>query len=303
MPENRRCPECGKRPTDRLLVQCPDCKIPFVHESAPSTAFTPEQLRAVARHILKSWKFWTGLAVLVVSASWAGIEIVQRMLDARAGDYLRQLDQKTTSQMALAQQQLSNQIALELKQPRIKAAIEQIANETANDLFTNTIGPSLASFQQQMDLAGLQFAKTSNQLAKLSQDVRAAQQIAGPAAPARLVLANHTVTTNASSYTLTLFFKATNDKDVGSVVLVAGTYRQSARILNFAPINAAQPAQPIINQEGDAARLTFTAAGSDPQVAIEISAPTIVRVVGDPLEDEILLPVAMELAQLPTTSK
>ena len=124
MPENRRCPECGKRPTDRLLVQCPDCKVPFVQESALSTALTPKQLRAVARQILASWKFWTGLAVLVVSASWAGIEIVQRMLDARAGDYLRQLDQKTASQMALTQQQLSNQIALELKQPRIKTAIE-----------------------------------------------------------------------------------------------------------------------------------------------------------------------------------
>ena len=61
---------------------------------------------------------------------------------------LSTLEQKATNHIGTAFGAISNQIVREFQQPRIRAAMEQIAEDRANELFTNSIWPSLEAFRQ-----------------------------------------------------------------------------------------------------------------------------------------------------------
>src|SRR5258708_40017932 len=127
MPDNakKRCQICGKRPVDRRLVQCPDCKVPFAYENDPATPPPQVQRGNVAREILGSVKFWIGLTLLVAAAAFGVVKLTeQRMtdhLDTVSRDYFNALDEKTSNHVnEQISTQVSNQIAAEFRQPGIK---------------------------------------------------------------------------------------------------------------------------------------------------------------------------------------
>ena len=311
----RRCPQCGQRTSDLLLAQCPYCRVALVSDGGSQmTELTPEQVNTVARHILGSWKFWAGVAMVVALAAWGIIQVAERFIDLRANDYLNTLEQKATNHIAAVSGQISNQVVHEFQQPRIRATMEQIAADRANDVFTNAIWPSLEAFRLSLDEATAQLAKSTNDLAALAKEVKAAQRKVAPTpvpagasdATPKLALVDQAVARNGSNYILSLFFKATGSQPVGSVELIAGTYRQTARILNFASVTPAGQTEPaVMNDVGDAARLKFTPLRSDAPIviALELTAPTIVRVSGDALEGDLTIPVAAEKLPAPTVSK
>jgi hypothetical protein len=152
---------------------------------------------------------------------------------------------------------------------------------------------------------------TTNDLAVLSNNVHLAQvavsQMAGTVAddPALLTLVDKNVARDGTNYDLTMFFRPTNNKPVGTVELMAGTYRQTARIVNFTARNVDQSDPPVMNDIGDAAKLRFTVSHADAQIVVELtlSAPTLVKLVGDELAEELTLPVAVDQMQLPVVNR
>ncbi len=322
----RRCPRCGKRPIDPQLRECPDCLVLFSSDSGPGPALTPEQLRLLAGLVLTSWKFWMLVAVMVGASAWGISQVAERMIDLRAQAYLNSLEQRATNHIAFASAQISNQIALELRQPRIRSMIELAAIQNAKGLLTNSIWPGVTEFQNGVDQANARLARASNNLARLEEEVRAAQILAAdatnvappvvatepatvpapvvPATPAKLILVDRNVTRSGSGYLLTLSFKASNNTPIGAVDLVAGTFRQTAKILNFACVGSGSSDPAVMNETGDAARLRFTISGSEPPLlALELSAATIVKLTGDALQQELTVPVAADRLQLPTGSQ
>jgi hypothetical protein len=327
---NRRCPRCGRKAHDRLLVQCPDCRVPFVFDDQSSTVLTPEQLRLVAQQIFGSWKFWAFLVTIIGVAAWGVVVVADRVIDYRAKEYISLLDQKTTNHIGVVFGQISNQIALEFRQPKIKATIEQVARERANDLFTNGVRPSLEAFQDAMDLANGQLIKSSNALAELEAETLAAERRIPTSAPApvaivqtpapkpavkpapapttdaavKMALVNRTLTPAGTGYLLTLFFRVTNGTTSGTVDIVAGTYNQTAKILNFAAMSAIPSAPPVLSDTADAARLRFNVSNREtPTLVLEVSGPTIVRFISDSLEGDLTIPIAAEKLQLAPLNK
>jgi hypothetical protein len=343
MPENviRRCPRCGRKAHDTLLVQCPDCRVPFVYEEQPYTGLTPDQLRLVAAQIFGSWKFWACLIIIVGAAAWGVVIVADRVIDVRAHEYLNTLEQNATNHIGTAFGQISNQIALEFRQPRIRAAIELAARNRAGDLFTNGVQPSLDAFQDALDGAIGQLAKSSNALARLEAEAEAARKRIPPPTPVvtntppvaiaqtnlpatppvkpavavapepvipavKLTLSNRTVTQAGANYILTLFFHATfaNGSSGGLVTLEAATYNQTAKIVNFAAMTASPTEAPIMNETGDVGRLRFAVTDREtPAIVIEFSAPTIVRLASDSLDTDLTVPVAADRMQLVPTAK
>ena len=337
----KRCPQCGQRTTNLELARCPYCEVALVMENTPQgAALTREQAQLVTRQILGSWKLWAAAIVLVGGAAWGVAQMSQRIIDARSKAYLSTLEEAATNRLAVASTKISKQVSDEIeaqfKQARIQAAMEQVAKERVNEALTNSIWPSLEAFQQSIKWANSQLAKSTNELARLDKDIKAAErqaaraQIAGgvpvPAAsqpkaaasavppalvsnaaptPAggtgKLTLATETVTPSGQNYIITIFFKPTSvNTPIGPVSLVAGTYRQTARIVNFALVTPGQSQPMTLNDTGDAAQLKFTvAAGDAPAVALELTAPTFVHVTGDMLADELTLPVAADKLALP----
>ena len=324
MPENvnKHCPVCGKRPIDRRLVLCPDCRVPFAYDGGPPPATTPVaqpqfSVGAVAKEILGSAKFWAAFALLIAAAAFGVGKLTEQRNNERLAalekDYFNGLDVRASNQIReQISQQVSNQVAAEFRQPRIKAAIEQAAADRAQDVLTNEVWPALDAFRMQVELASAQLAKSSNDLAEISRDIkltgRAASQMAPPPAeaPALLSLTDHTVSQNGTNYVLTLIFRPTNaTRPVGLVDLIAGTYRQTAKVVNFAARAPNQSDPPTFNDTGDAARLTFTDTNVGLPVVLEldVTAPTIVRIVGDALEEDLTIPIASEKMQLPSDAK
>jgi hypothetical protein len=326
---SKRCPLCGKRPYDQTLEACPECRIPYAYDyeanpDAPPVRLTAEQLQAMRWQVLASWKLWAVLVIVVAAASWGVVQYANWTLDQRTGSYLSKLDEKSNTRLKQAydraardiSQQMSNQVASEFRSERVRSMVSQYALEHAQEAFTNFVWPSLDAFRQKLDQADAQLAASTNSLARLSKQVRDAQlqatQLATPAVaspapvePAHLSLVNQNVTRNGPGFLLTLVFKATTSKPMGEVELVAGTYEQTARILHFAAPGAFQSEEPVMNDYGDAARLKFTPARGEVPILVELglTAPTIVKLTGDALEQELIVPVAANRMQLPSGSK
>jgi hypothetical protein len=318
---SKRCPQCGKRPYDQLLETCPECRVAYAYEYAFEPVpqgpllLTPSQVKAVGWQILRSGKFWGGLVLVVLVAAWSIVPIVQWSLDRRTASYLGALDVKSSNRLELAydrisldlSQRMSNQVVAEFRSARIQDAVEQVARDHARELLTNAVWPSLETFRQKVRLAETQFAESTNAIARLSKELREGQRAATPLFPAtaddpaRLSLVSHNVTRNGTNYVLTLIFKKTDSRPMGNVDLVAGTFEQTAKILNFTAPGAAQADEPVMNEFGDAAQLKFTVARGDVPVLVglELTAPTIVRLTGDALEQELVLPVAASRMQPP----
>jgi hypothetical protein len=324
-----------------MLLQCPDCRVPFVFEEETFGGLTQEQLRLIAGQIFGSWKFWAVLIVLVGSASWAVVTVADRVIDARAKQYLNTLEQNATNHIGAAFGQISNQIALEFRQPRIRNTIEQVARNRAGDILTNGVRPTLEAFQDALDSATSALQRSSNAIAKLEADALAAQRRIPPPAPVvpvtapiavvqtnvvappvvttsqspatptapptvKLALANRTITQAGQHYILTLFFRATfvNGATSGMVDVAAGTYNQTAKILNFASMTSSPSEAASINAEADVARLRFGVSDREtPTLVIEFSGPTIVRLVSDSLDTDLTIPIAADKMPIAPVAK
>jgi hypothetical protein len=308
---NRRCPRCGKRPLDARLVQCPDCRVPFEYEAVSAPTLTPAQLAAVTKHVLGSWKLWLTLFVVVGAATVGVMEFINLKAQEVKDEAGREAQADANATSAKIAEGISNQIETEFQQPRIQAAIERVASEKAGDILTNAVWASLDQFREKLQAANEQLAKTTNDLAVLSNDVHQAQlaavQMAGAVSddPALLTLVDKSVTRDGTNYDLTMFFRPTSHKPVGTVELMAGTYRQTAKIVNFTARNVDQADAPVLNDIGDAAKLRFTVSHADVQVVVDLtlSAPTLVKLVGDELAEELTLPVAIDQMQLPMLNR
>lgn len=308
---NKRCPSCGKRPADRRLVQCPDCRVPFEYDREPAPSLTPAQLAAVTRQVLGSWILWAVVIILVALAGGGIYEIVSRKADGATEQLKRENQRLLAAAADQVTHQVSNQIAAQFEAPAIRAAIEQVVTQKSAELLTNAVWPSLQAFRDSLTEAHVQLARTTNDLSSLSNDVKQAQQAAARLAstlsddPPLLHLVNQTVTHNDTNLVLTLFFRPTNNKPMSDAELMAGTFRQTAKISGFTARNVAKVSPPVLNDLGDAARLNFTPARSDTPIIVELqlTAPTIVKLLGDPLEEELTLPVEADKMQIPLTSR
>ncbi len=311
MPETviRRCPRCGRKAHDRLLVQCPDCRVPFVFEEQPYTGLTPDQLRLVAAQIFGSWKFWACLIIIVGAAAWGVVIAADRVIEVRAHQYLNTLEENATNHIGTAFGQISNQIALEFRQPRIRAAIEQAARKPGRGSLhqwratlprlTLSRTPSTAPSRNSPNPATLSRnwkpkprppanASRKSLLHRTRRSPAAIVQTNLPATPpvkpavavapepvvpaVKLTLSNRTVTQAGANYILTLFFHATfaNGSSGGLVTMEAATYNQTARIVNFAAMTSSPTEAPVMNETGDIGRLRVSAVSDRETPAIVI---------------------------------
>ncbi len=304
---------------------------------------TREQVQLLARQILGSWKLWAGVVVLVAAGAWGVVQLSEKIIDSRSKEYLNSLEEKTTNRLAVASaeisKQVSNQIRSELRQPRMQAVMEQMVKDRVNDAMSNSVWPSLEEFERSLYRASAQLSKSTNELARLDRDIKAAEQkvavaqipqpaptpapaasnnspsVHAPAVPSnavaaptastsKLTLSTQTVMQNGQNYILTVFFKPTSANAIGPVSLIAGTFKQTAKIANFMLVTPGQSQPMLANDTQDAAQLQFTVASGDaPAVAIELTGPTIVRVTGDALAEDLTLPVAAEKMVVPSAAR
>jgi hypothetical protein len=309
---NKRCPRCGKRPLDVRLVQCPDCRVPFEYESAVVAGLTPAQLATVTKQVLGSWKLWLALILFIGLVAAGVVEVINVKAQQLREEAAQKAQVDSDALAAKIADGISNQIAAQFEQPRIQDTIQRVATQKAGDILTNAVWASLDEFRGKLQTANDQLTRTTNDLAVLSNNVHQAQlavaQMTGTMSddPTLLTLVDKNVAKDGTNYDLTMFFRPTSSKPVGTVELMAGTYRQTARIVNFTARNVDQTEAPVMNDIGDAAKLKFTVSHvADAPVVVELtlSAPTLVKVVGDQLAEELTLPVAVDQMQLPIANR
>jgi hypothetical protein len=70
------CPVCRRPPKDSLLVQCDQCKVPFVDEASLKLSLSEGELKQLATYILKSWRFWVPLTFGVIAMVWLALQLI-----------------------------------------------------------------------------------------------------------------------------------------------------------------------------------------------------------------------------------
>ena len=179
------CPNCKHPQDDARLLVCPTCKVPFAEQTALvqfqpeasaeaiAKALTAGQLDRIAESITKSWKFrlvFVGVLVIGVLLSvptvmlftlrHANAEIEQGLQNVRE-DATRRFDSATnetarrfqgfvetaTNQISQAYRAITNHISEELKEPRIRKTVEDVAGTEAKAILEAEVRPTVDRFR------------------------------------------------------------------------------------------------------------------------------------------------------------
>ncbi len=268
----------------------------------------PQQVKAVAAQVLKTWWFWLGLAVVI----WSGFFLLEKITAFESGNYRDQLAQSASNQVAaisngiarMAANQfaqgfgvISNRIVASMAQPQIQAAIAAVAADKANEAMQRAISPALSNFQSRVDLAESAFNSATGRLAQIT---RGGDNRPGFDLPAGLVFDSQTVTRLGTSYILTLFFQKTGTKPFGLVRLSIGAFNQlPARILrvDVASETDRNSIERSVDPTGLEATLGFTPGGATgPAIQVALTGPTVIQVASELLPEPVTVPVLVDLS-------
>ncbi|MDB6111060.1 MAG: hypothetical protein JWR69_2810 [Pedosphaera sp.] len=283
---------------------------------------SPQQIKAVANQILKTWWVWLGLAIII----WSGLLLVEKVTRYQARSLQGELAQSASNQVAQslvvisnalrtqvmqsASNQLasgfgniSNQIATALGQPQIQATIEAVAAQQATQLMFGAISPAISNFQAKLSQAQARLDTTPISRARASKDGAKPSE---PAAPAGLVLDTQSISKQGSSYALTVAFKRINDTPLGGVRFMIGAFNQlPARIL---AVDVESDSDPAVERTIDSSRLEATLNFTplekvDPVIKILLSGPTVMQITCDALPEPVTVPVLVNLPNAKTSSR
>jgi hypothetical protein len=276
----------------------------------------PQQIKAVAGQVLKSWWFWLGLAVV----TWSGFFLLEKLTAFDSGRFEGRLAQSSSNQIAASLSMISNGIAQEIErtasnqfaqgfgmisnrivagmsQPQIQAAIAAVAADKANDAMLRAISPALSNFQARVEQAESSFNSTTGRLGRLARDAESQSALG---LPTGILFDSQTVTRQGSSCLLTVFFKKTGASPLGLLRLSIGAFNKlPARILrvDVASETDRDTIERSVDPTGLEAVLGFTpAGGSGPAIQIALTGPTVIQIVCDALPEPLTVPVLVDLS-------
>jgi hypothetical protein len=282
----------------------------------------PEQVKAVANQVLKTWWFWLGLLVVI----WSGLLLAEKISHYETNRFQTELAQSASNQVAQslvvisnalraqvtqsASNQLahglagiSNQIASALEQPQIQAAIAAVTAQQATQLLFGAISPAISNFQAKLAQAQARLDAPATPQARVA---KAAAKPREPEAPAGIVFDTQTISKQGSSYSVAVSFKRINDTPLGTLRFLIGAFNQlPARIV---AVDVETDSEPAVERAVDSSRLEATLSftpltGVDPVLKILLTGPTVMQITCDALPDPVTIPVLVNLPGAKTSSR
>jgi len=272
-----------------------------------------ENVKVVARQILKTWWFWVGLAVIV----WAGLLGVEKLARIQTGRFQAELSRTASNELArnivtisnniraevmqsvsnqLAREltdgrtDISNQIAAALQQPRIQTTIQSAVAQQASQMMLRSISPAVSNFQARLDreraiaeamVDSLTNVRPTNQAPLPAKEAAKPKPAATPTTPAGIAYDSESVTKVGSTYMVVVRFRKTGTDPLGVLQFAVGVYNQlAARIVGIDAGDAAIGVEKTIDTTGLEAALNFTCPdGAAPVVQVRLSGPTVLQFV------------------------
>jgi hypothetical protein len=290
----------------------------------------PQQSKAVAAQVLKTWWLWAAFGAVIAS----GLVAVEQITSYRTRRFEAELHQAASNQLAVSltvvsnalREQLassfsnqftsgffgiSNQVASALEPGKIQSAIDAATALQATQLMMRAIAPVLSNFQAQLAQAQARPAVVAPAVQQAPPDppkVAPAKQpeqpapAAAAAAPAdggsSLVFDSESVTRQGAAYVLTVSFRRTGSKPLNTLDFAVGAYNQlPARILGVdADVSSARTLNTTIDPSGLEARLSVAPMGqANPAIRVVLSGPTVIQIASDALPEPATVPVMQNL--------
>jgi hypothetical protein len=125
------CPVCRRPPKDSLLVQCDRCKVPFVDEASLKLTLSQDELKQLARYILKSWRFWVGLSFGLIVLVWGAVQIVDYATGRKVQDVIGSINERVNTSLEAANTKMVGDIARRFEEPHIQSLMEEVVTRQA----------------------------------------------------------------------------------------------------------------------------------------------------------------------------
>jgi hypothetical protein len=270
-----------------------------------------ENVKVVARQILKTWWFWVGLAAIV----WGGLLGVEKLARIQTQRFQAELSRTASNELArnivtisntirtevmqsisnqLAREltngrtDISNQIAAALQQPRIQTAIQSAVAQQASQMMLRSVSPAVSNFQarlaREQAIAEAMVDSLTNvrpQSPPPAKEAAKPKPAATPGTPTGIVYDSDTVTKDGSTYMVVVRFRKTGTDPLGVLQFAVGVYNQlAARIVGIDAGDAAIGVEKTIDSTGLEAGLNFTCPdGATPMVQVRLSGPTVLQFV------------------------
>jgi len=130
-----------------MLVKCDRCKVPFVDEASLRLSLSQDELRHIAGHILRSWRFWLPLSLGLVAAAWLALQLVDYATERKAQDVIDNISANVSNRLDQADETMASTIAARFEEPRIEALMREVATDRASTLMTEQISPEIVRFK------------------------------------------------------------------------------------------------------------------------------------------------------------
>jgi hypothetical protein len=125
------CPVCRRPPKDSLLVQCDQCKVPFVDEASLKLSLSEGELKQLATYILKSWRFWVPLTFGVIAMVWLALQLIDYATGRKVQHVIDDIAMRVSTSLAEADKRMVKDIARRFEEPNIRSLMEEVATKQA----------------------------------------------------------------------------------------------------------------------------------------------------------------------------
>ena len=156
------CPVCRLPSKNALLIKCDRCKVPFVNVASLRSTLSPNELKHVAKIVLRSWEFWIpfliGLAILI----WAAFQFVDYTADRKVHDVIEVMADDVNQSLKEAHKRMMDEIAHRFEDANIQRLMEQVvtqqaveridatADEVIEDKLRNEVAPRLEKIDESL---------------------------------------------------------------------------------------------------------------------------------------------------------
>jgi hypothetical protein len=105
--------------------------VPFVDEASSKLSLSEDELKQLARHILKSWRFWVPLTLGVIAIVWGALQFVDYVIGRKVQHVIGDIETKVNNSLNAADTKMVQDIERRFEEPHIRTLMEEVATRQA----------------------------------------------------------------------------------------------------------------------------------------------------------------------------
>src|SRR5690349_11044998 len=140
------CPICRRPQTDDRQIMCLECKEVYVDKAKAPLNLLRDDLEQIVSKILKSPRVWFFVFLGMIGAAVSVLSAIDLFTGRNLRTLTMELERSSSNKLDEAYGTITNQIVLQLREPRISETVSNIAAGEAQWILRREVSPVVENF-------------------------------------------------------------------------------------------------------------------------------------------------------------